>query len=233
MNLCYPIFSVTIELIFQILSDMQGSRKFHQAVLKTFFSHQRFSQRTSLEKQLDPRGPMASQFGVHASISKETYNRLWFPGGREPLSSPLDSQCLGYSPSGLVTNLLFLFLVCRQKTSMTRKCHNHRPQTYPRHFKKTTVNSDSHNRTKLKQPAFFSSAIWLLKYKGLQEPPHKTRTPAQSTTKWSISKHWINNRITSLEQIEANVTGVMRWGRGRRVPDIFHRPNLHSRFWSC
>ena len=44
-------------------------------VLTSFFSHRYISQRavrTSLEKQLDPRGPMASRGGFCTSISKET-----------------------------------------------------------------------------------------------------------------------------------------------------------------
>ena len=42
-----------------------------------FFSHRSVSQRiiqTSLEKQLDPRGPIASWGGIYISISKENYS---------------------------------------------------------------------------------------------------------------------------------------------------------------
>ena len=57
--------------------DMCDSRTLHQGA-PFFSSHQRISQRavlTSLEKQLDPRGPTASWGGGggSTSLSKETY----------------------------------------------------------------------------------------------------------------------------------------------------------------
>ena len=58
------------------------------------YMYQRISQRavsTSLERQLNPRGPIASRGGLY----QETYNHLWFSrgggGGPGPcLHSPLD-----------------------------------------------------------------------------------------------------------------------------------------------
>ena len=77
------------------INSMCGSRKFSQGgVLITFFSHQHISQRavlTSLKKQLDPKGPIASRGGVRTSISEETYFNLDFPGGSGPPVHPSGS----------------------------------------------------------------------------------------------------------------------------------------------
>ena len=84
---------------------MGGSRKFCHGeggggpdIFCCCFSYQRISQRamrTSLEKQLGQRGPIASWEGFRNSISGKTYSHLWFSrGGPDHLSPPLDLPML-------------------------------------------------------------------------------------------------------------------------------------------
>ena len=62
------------------LAFMHGSRKFHQGVL-SFFCHQRISQRTSFEKQLDPKGRIASREGYVLYFPRTPIATYAFPGG--------------------------------------------------------------------------------------------------------------------------------------------------------
>ena len=75
---------------------MGGSRRFRQGALTSFFSHQRISQsavRNSLEKQLDPRGPISLRWGSVPVLPRKTIATCDFPGvgrGSESPVPPLD-----------------------------------------------------------------------------------------------------------------------------------------------
>ena len=61
---------------------------------ENFFSHQRISQRdvqTSLKKQLDPRGPIASRGGSVPVFLRKHISHLDFPGGSRPPVHPSGS----------------------------------------------------------------------------------------------------------------------------------------------
>ena len=70
-----------------------------------FFSHQRISQRAvraSLEKQLDPKGPVGSREKPYTNIFQETYSHLWYSSGigvrtpMPPLGPPMFTFRLCY-----------------------------------------------------------------------------------------------------------------------------------------
>ena len=68
-----------------------------------------------------------------------------------------------------------------QQVSMTRKCHNHRPQTNLLHREEETQKTDSYdckNTLKVRRPTLSSSAK-LQNSKGLLTLQHKTRTKPQ------------------------------------------------------
>ena len=60
--------------------------------------------------------------------------------------------------------IFLLISIFEKEVNMTRKGHNHRPQTNPLHHKEETqswLSHDSKNTNKIKQPALSISARWL------------------------------------------------------------------------
>ena len=75
---------------------MRGSRKFRQGVL-FFFSYQRISQRavrTSLKKQLDPRGPIATQGGAVPVFLRKPIATLLSRGSGPPIRACLCAELI-------------------------------------------------------------------------------------------------------------------------------------------
>ena len=95
---------------------MRKSGKFCQGVGgggPTFFSHQRISQRTawtSLEKQLDPMGPMASRWGSVPEFLRKPIATYDFPGwGSGPLSPFWIRPCMLITGSGTYCTCVKLY----------------------------------------------------------------------------------------------------------------------------
>ena len=98
---------------------------------------------------------------------------------------------------------------------MAKKCHNHKPQTSPRHRKKGITRQ---NTIKVKQPALLSSTRWLQNAKlesTLRTTPqnedltHNRPLPSTHTHTPHTIESATHNKITTLERTAAETTQVV------------------------